>query len=82
MAAVAVSPSSNTDPDQLRDVSRAIALARTGDGGWLDVFTVMQEFVGWEVAGRWLVIELEIAGVIPPEAERQNRGAERHGPQL
>lgn len=61
----------------MRAVSRKVALARTGDIEWVDVFTVMQEFVPFHVAGRWLVQELEIAGVIPPESERTTR-AEFH----
>lgn len=66
-------PSPHWSAADIRPVSRAIALAKTGDREWVDVFTLMQEYVGWELAGRWVAIELEIAGVIDPTDRK-------HGP--
>lgn len=79
MSVLAVSSTSPLQTDDVRDVSRAIALARQGFATWERVFAAMDSLVGWETAGRWLTTEMEIAGALAPIRERSETERRRKG---
>jgi hypothetical protein len=63
---------SSPDFQQIAPISRALALEQ-----WELAFTLMDELVGYELAGAWLAVELELAGW---HFERDGRTRRTGGP--